>query len=110
MAQKLLLRLGEVLSGIVLPDDAIPNLEQQRECAHDVKATLTSLFIVRFPKTSRSSQSKHRGRCYGGCHTVTIWREKHNLRKGGQRLVLGEHVAQRTSSIGAEFVAAQTAK
>ena len=51
---------------------------------------------------------KHRGRCYGGCHVVG--REKHNLLKGGQRLVLGEHLAQRTSSVGAEFVVVQTAK
>ena len=55
-----------------------------------------------------SDFSKHRGRCYGGCHAEGS--EKHNLLKGGQRLVLGEHLAQHTSSIGAELVAMQTAK
>ena len=41
---------------------------------------------------------------------VMQWGVKKYLLKGGQRLVLREHLAQRTSSVGAEIVGSQTAK
>ena len=55
-----------------------------------------------------SDFSKHRGRCYGGCHAV--WREGKNLLEFLEPSVRSEALAQSNSALRANFVVHQTAK